>query len=151
MSEPDSNEFLQRITKLIQWYCKEHAGSSEEESLEASKMIFTIMGDVVKGLVELYPKDLAEYQYLRLIATRVPEALEFKRPSPRMIFDALRGIVVALFVGTRKLTQEEFDESPFAQQLPSPVMGFNYRELADAAEILHNEAMEGSIKLFFTQ
>ncbi len=147
MSDPESNEFLQQITKLIHLWCKEHYNSQDEESIEAVKMIFILMADILTGIAKSYPKDLAESYYVRMAPTKINETLELKRPTPRMIFDALRIIVVALHVGSRKISQEEYDESSFAKQMPSAVMGFNFRELADAAEILNKEALMGAIHL----
>jgi hypothetical protein len=144
MSEPDTNEFLQRISNIIYLYCKEHAGSKDTESVEAMKTVFTIMEEITEALKESYPQELAQSHYVRATPRIIRETLELKRPTPRMIHDTLKAIVVSLYVGSRKMTEEDFEESEFARRLPRMM---NFVELKNAAEILHDEASQGVIKL----
>ncbi len=139
MSDSDSTTFLQQITRLIHQYCQEHAGLQDEESIESAKMIFELIHDSMVELGKSYPRTMAESFSARNAPSKIRDTLEMKRPTTRMIFDTLRMIVLGLYLGTRKLNQEEYEKTPFAKQIPGPLMGYNFRELADAAEILYLE------------
>lgn len=144
MSEPDSNEFLQRMSNIIFLYCKEHASSKDKQSVEAIKTVFTIMEEIAEVMKESYPEDLAEVHYVRSTLRIIKDAMQLKRPTPRMIHDTLKAIVVSLYLGSRRMSQKEYDESEFKRKLPRM---FNFIELRNAAEILHDEAMLGRIRL----
>ncbi|MBD3157520.1 MAG: hypothetical protein GF309_01915 [Candidatus Lokiarchaeota archaeon] len=146
MSEESSEIFLPRITELIHIYCKKHAGSISEESIEEFKMIMQILQDDIEAITDSYPRESAQFFQIRSTPSKIEQALDMNRPTKRMIYNTLRSVMIALYVGGKKQSQEEYDQSEFAELEPGTRM-VGFKALANLAELLHKKAVEGDIAL----
>jgi hypothetical protein len=146
MNEESSEIFLPRITELIHIYCRERAGSISEESIKEFKMIMQILQDDIEAITDSYPRESAQFFQIRSTPSKIEQALDMNRPTKRMIYNTLRSVMIALYLGGKKQSQEEYDQSEFAELEPGIRM-VGFKALANLAELLHKKAVEGDIAL----